>query len=481
MTIEPIGLLTMLAGLLCITLGPGFSIFAFVLSSLLGAAAAVILPALGGANIPPSHLLLLFLSVDLALRRRSVTAALQSVTLPRPGFLLLATVSYGVVTAAFMPRLFAGLTNVFAIVRSASSGVIALVPLAPVSGNLTQTVYFVGDLVCFCIFSSYLAARDRVELLGRALILCACANLVFGLLDIVTHRTGTAELLGFIRNANYAMLNEAEMAGLKRVVGSFTEASSFAATTLWLFAFCGKLWLCEVRPRVTGPLAAASLGAIGLATSSTGYAGLAALLFVEYMIGAGHLAMGKATRNTQLFVLLGPIAFAALVLGMALHTPTWSTLMELVDQTFARKLSSDSGVERSAWNQQALLNVIETWGLGVGVGSTRASSWLLAVPTSLGVLGALSYFAFTVAVLVRRGSYTGEAGNVQRAARSACMAQLMAAAIGAAFVDLGLPFFVLAAVCLAVPAPYQSARETGDKLFTDAPDPSSRPFPATPI
>ena len=80
MTIEPIGFLVFLLGLALVYYGFRFAITALCISTLLGAAAAFQLPALGGSSIQPSHLLLLFVTIVAVdqfsawLRRRLVGA-----------------------------------------------------------------------------------------------------------------------------------------------------------------------------------------------------------------------------------------------------------------------------------------------------------------------------------------------------------------------------------------------------------------------
>jgi hypothetical protein len=456
MVIEPIGILTILLALLCIRFGPGLSVYVLPIMTLLGAAAAVILLFLGGASLPPAHLLLGLLSADLVLRRRYLAVALESLRFPRPGFWLMITVLYGVGAAIIMPRLFASATNVFAIGRTGEVGRIVLLPLAPVSGNITQSIYLIGDLLCYTLFFAYAAGHHTApQRFGRAIVACAIANIFFGVLDYITFYTNTTELLQFIRNANYSMLHEAELGGFKRMVGSFAEASAYGATSLWLFAFVGKLWLSGIHPRLTGSIAALTVIALALSTSTTGYVGFACFVMLEYIASLIRLLRGGTTRQTLIFVTVCPLVAIAAALAATLHQPTWSTIQDIAQITLFEKVDSESGVERSTWNRQALLNVIETAGLGVGVGSTRTSSWLLAVPASLGIIGSLTYFGFVASILLHKSRRRfasreeDEAAAVRGAARSACLAQLLAASIGAPFPDLGLPFFMCAAASVA--------------------------------
>ena len=118
MQFEVIGLVALGLGLLGWMVGPGLSIPIFFSSTLLGAAAAIILSAIGDANIQPAHLLLGFLLVA-ALANRDVLHAIPSaLAFPRAGFWLLLTGGYAAISAViFPPRL------------PSSSGTLAITPM----------------------------------------------------------------------------------------------------------------------------------------------------------------------------------------------------------------------------------------------------------------------------------------------------------------------------------------------------------------
>jgi len=119
------------------------------------------------------------------------------------------------------------------------------------------------------------------------------------------------------------------------------------------------------------------------------------------------------------------------------------------------KMSTDSGVERSSWNAQAMQNFIDTFGFGAGNGSLRASSILFGIPASLGIVGTISFSLFFIKV------FLGESGGsklepiddaLRRSARYACAAWFISVATSGAFIDLGLPFFAFAAFTSARPS-----------------------------
>jgi hypothetical protein len=110
MHIEPLGLLTVAIGLVGWLAGPCFLIGAFFVATLLGAAAAVVVTSLSSANIQPAYLLLGVVALYVVTRRRLRSAAIASLAFPNEGFWLMATALYGVLSAAFLPRIFAGLS-----------------------------------------------------------------------------------------------------------------------------------------------------------------------------------------------------------------------------------------------------------------------------------------------------------------------------------------------------------------------------------
>ncbi|WP_342105385.1 hypothetical protein [Methylobacterium sp. SI9] len=460
MQIELIGVVAFLIGLISLGRSPGFSVYMVFLSTLLGASAAAILTALGGASLQPAHLMLAFVLLKVGTNPYRLADGLSSLSFPRPGFWLLITVLYALAGAVLITRLFAGSTNVYSIARLGDGVRIALVPLVPTTGNVTQSLYFASDLLAYVAFyacSKELGSRSLAVLCSAAVV-CAFANFAFGLIDVATYLTGTGELLSFLRNAGYTMLVEVEMAGFKRVVGSFSEASTYGSASLFLFTFTGKMWLEEVYTRRAGLAAAVSLIAVIASTSTTAYAGLAIVATIEYLTCLYSLVINRrSTRNATLFLFLGPFVVAFIVMAGALQESVWNAVQSIYQAAFSEKLTSDSGVERSSWNYQGLQNLFETNGLGVGVGSTRTSSWPLAVLASLGVIGTVTYFAFVLLFLLARPVGDARTQSFQKSIRLACVTQVVLGSIGSPFVDLGLLFFMCAGVSMAVTESERSA------------------------
>ena len=446
MTVELIGYVAIALGIAGFFCNPKVIVYLFLASTLLGAAGALTLDFLGGTNVQPAHLLLGFLTAKLLSDPRMRRAALDGIEIGRPGFWLLLTTLYGSISAFLLPRFFAGETLVVP-VRAEGFNVL----LGPSTSNITQPVYFVGDFVCFLMLYGFASAASNWKTLIRAALIVVILNLVFVMLDLTTYWTGTGELLSFIRNASYALLSDTEVQGFKRIVGSFTEASSFGYSSLGYFTFATTLWLFGVSPALTFSLSALTFLALIFSTSTTAYVGLAAVLVLLYLQTLLRWFFRPRTTQMVAFLLGMPFLFGLIAICVALNDSASSYIWDLINNLILNKMTTSSGLERSTWNAQAIQNFLDTFGFGVGNGSARASSFPLAVIASLGFPGAILYGTFLLSVLfARRATLTGYDDGIctaaQSAAKSACLAWLIAASVSGALIDLGLPFFAFSAL-----------------------------------
>ncbi|KKM00294.1 hypothetical protein LCGC14_1805890, partial [marine sediment metagenome] len=115
------------------------------------------------------------------------------------------------------------------------------------------------------------------------------------------------------------------------------------------------------------------------------------------------------------------------------------------DRALFDKLSTESGVERMSWNAQAWQNFLDTMTLGAGMGSVRASNWLLAALACLGLVGTGLYLSFLGSVL-RQPARSGDAraDATVMGLKAACVAMFINALLTAASPNLGVFFFCLA-------------------------------------
>jgi len=51
-------------------------------------------------------------------------------------------------------------------------------------------------------------------------------------------------------------------------------------------------------------------------------------------------------------------------------------------------------MERNFWTEVSWQALIDSWGIGVGAGGTRASNGVVALISNVGIIGAIFYFGF---------------------------------------------------------------------------------------
>jgi hypothetical protein len=123
-----------------------------------------------------------------------------------------------------------------------------------------------------------------------------------------------------------------------------------------------------------------------------------------------------------------------------------------IDLLIFNKSASASGIERESWNTFALQNFFDSYGLGVGLGTVRSSSFPLALLSNVAVPGTVFYLLFIASAFGRRrGSPRTFPTDVRLAARNACLGLIIGDIFAAPTVEQGLLFYVLAGVACAEP------------------------------
>jgi hypothetical protein len=354
---------------------------------------AVVPPALvGGVSFTPGWMAMAFLTLKLVSIQPSLSEALSPLFDFRRIGLLTACTIYGVISAYFCPRLFEGQIDVFA-VRYDGLGA---TPLQPSSANITQTFYFIMTTVG--VLSFYLAARApelRRHLLNAILFGGGVAVLT-GFADIATSAVGLGAILAPFRTATYSYLTEAEILGAKRVVGLCSEASSYSGLCMGLATPLFFLRHAFQRPftrNVLAPLIFALLVLMtALSTSSTGYVGLGLLGAVIALYGVWQVLKARASGWQDLTLVYATAA--AIFAIVVLKADLLQRAAQMVDEMVFNKTESSSYIERSTWNTLTFQAFLSTHGLGAGLGSARASSWVISILGNIGVIGAALMMAF---------------------------------------------------------------------------------------
>jgi hypothetical protein len=446
----------------------------------LGAASALDLPALGGASVTPANFFLLFYLLRLLSMRGGTSALIAEVGPRRPLFIFFLLVLWIMASAMLMPRLFDGATWVFSLSRAADNDGGGTVPLHPTSGNLSQAVYAAGGFMVACATCAYARRTGGYRALLSAIVLVTSLHLGFAIVDVVTSATHTGFILDLVHTASYAFLTDDELGGLKRISGSFSEASAFASFSLTLLAVNVSLFVSGIRPRFTGTASALLAIFIVLSTSSAGYAGLGVFyaVFLAYAVFAG-LVQGKRRVVTIAVLATGG---AVLVISLViLFIPAIANVAEkVISESLLNKGTTDSAVERGSWNTQALQVFHDTHWLGGGIGSTRGSNYLLVLLSNLGAIGFGLFVILMLRVTLCRLSplMPKEDRAVVRAAQMGLLTTMIPSILVGTVYDLGTLFYALMGIAASSADIVPRAVRSAARRRAESPmDPRSRIHP----
>lgn len=404
---------------------------------------------LGGSSPQVFTIFELAVVASVALRKGFLEDLAAVLMNSRAAPVVVALIIYASASALLFPRLFFGETSVHIVVE----GLVVEYALAPSPGNITQSAYlFLGGLT-FLAFCILLQRANRWAAVERAFFAFVTIHAALGVIDLGAKMAGMGDVLEFLRTANYALLVEVVEQGFWRIVAAYPEASTFAGFSMPCLAFSFIYW------KNTGSTYSLALSLVlfflvALSTSTTAYASLAVLtLLLSASILMGAFRGGLTRRDLQFFG-LGWIGVAIALGTYLLNESLFEPFINMLDTVIYGKASSFSGMERAYWNAKSIEAFFDTYGLGVGMGSSRASSWLVAVLSQLGIVGAF-LFAVLVADLVRRAG-PGDVRGPDRAIvvfsesmRAATIAWLVPAAISSGSADPGLIFFIGLAIVIS--------------------------------
>lgn len=298
-----------------------------------------------------------------------------------------------------------------------------------------------GTVLVFFFFAADARTRRYIPV---ALLINGCVLAATGLINLVVDTLGLSILLDGFHTTTYVRLLDAEVLGVRRLVGLMTEASAYGGACVACFVTLFFLqFAIEGRMRILAAGMSALLFVLAvLSTSSTAYAGLG---FSVGVIGLflAHRAFSRGL--IQHFDLAGPAfalmcALLAFVAFLALAPGAADYASAMLDATLFEKASSSSYVERMQWNEVAVRAFLASDGLGVGLGSTRASNWFVAVLSSTGIAGFCALFAFLIRILVARAAVDRLTGGLIVALRYTVVTVIFLSALAATNADFGVGF-----------------------------------------
>jgi hypothetical protein len=458
------GLIVWLLLLLAGAVAGGALIVGFFASLPFGATAFATLSSLGGSS-PLIYTLFAIGIIVGAAARRDVLADLGRVfTYYGAAWLVCALAVYVAAGSYLLPRLFAGQTIAFIPIE----GVVTEVPLGPASGNITQTAYFLLGVLLFLAFCMVLLRRENLAVVRAGFFAFVIAQAGLGWIDLGGKLSGAGDVLEIVRTASYALLTDVQESGFMRIVGGCSEASGFAAFGLATLAFAFTYWR-ETGSKLALLLTVANLILVLLSTSSTAYVGLAALAALM-LYSVAKAALFNRLKVQDVLLLAGALAILAAILGLYLYdSRMFAPFTDLIYAMVFEKASSSSGQERSYWNMRSLQSFIETYGLGVGMGSSRSSSWVVSTLAQLGFIGALMMAVLMGYLLRGMGGLRPLPGEqplfaLCAGARASAVAFLLAGSIAGGTADPGVLFFASLATVLACRHHVLAARRRHSQL-----------------
>jgi len=476
MIVTLFGIIVFVIGAYLLLRGSATAMLVFVMTcTLFGGAATLFLPALGGSSVQPAMLASIFLVVHCVLRIEPRQIA--------KGFAdnryLVVFGLYAAVTAFVLPRLFE--ESIYVVpMKPIGLDTYQTVPLTFTNQNITHAINITGTMLAG-VCASAVALRDmRPVRLLRAGANIGLIHAALGVLDLILTPLHQQWVLDIFRNGSYSQVDQV-VSGFTRINGVFPEPSTYAAYGFFWFVFATEAWLRNLEPRRTGAAALALLAVLIFTTSSTAYAGLAAyflVLMVRWLVFPGSI---RARRGVV-------IAFLALVLGtgvvglMVVAPAAYSGFASVVEQMTFGKASSGSGLERQMWARQGWEAFKTSYGLGIGAGSFRSSSFAAAVLGSLGVVGVTTYVLHVLQTLkpARLSTYVTVASqplNVGSAFAWAAAAGMLPAMASAASPDPGVVFAIFAGVGLA----YRRQKRERTRLVTATSAPKPAASAAKPV
>lgn len=409
----------------------------------------------GNSNLLVLHAaFLVLLGLSLARHYISPKAYLMP-KLETSAFIIVVVTLYALATSQIFPRIFEGDIMVFSLDGSiVGQRLSPLFPsqissLRPTSGNISQSFYFALSTLVF-IFALRQARFRGADLLDRSLFFAASANAVIGLLDFLS----LDFILSIVKTAQYSIILDAKVAGVSRVVGAFTEASSMGSFSAIMFSYMFMRYL-DTGNRLALLLAGSNLLWGVLALSSTGFVALAAAaLAISWRSGSRHLT-GKFTSKAGTRVLAVGLAIVFFLLFATLVTDAENVAFIYINELILQKGSSLSAVERGAWAQRGLEIGFETFGLGAGLGSTRSNGIFSVLISNIGVPGLIGYAAFIWFVIRSSNAVFISAvhKNYYNAAIVGIFTLLAGKMVSGTTAEPGILFMVLSAIAVSARTP----------------------------
>ncbi|APR03746.1 hypothetical protein [Thauera chlorobenzoica] len=401
----------------------------------------------GAFGVSPYNLVALLAGIVLLarlMRERSLSflrSAPRIASVSLTGYVVIALVG-----ALLLPHLFDGTLVNLLIERHGMDR--APVPLAFTLANAVQAVNLCVHAVVLLFLLQAAARSDwRGSRLLWALALAAALMLGIGVYERLAPLYGWPSAVKFwMNNPGYVQYHGAKIAGFLRIAAPMSEASY--ASTFVAALMTGLLAVMFFGPRRSAPHWGAmlvstlllalvlinTLGSTGWAAAGVSCAAIVLWLSASAMRGSAAPRLRPRAISAWMAVLL----IGATCTWVWKASPAAPQAAKVVDNLLLKKLDGGSARVRNRSNDHALQVVEATRGLGVGLGSNRASSFFASLVSNTGIPGALLFVAMLASLLLRYARATVLSDAQRFVAVALATATL---AMGLAIPDLNLPVY----------------------------------------
>jgi hypothetical protein len=315
---------------------------------------------------------------------------------------LLLLLGYALLSVVVLPDAFAG--TIMVAPQKNDPLQPGFVPLAFSAGNVTQPLYLAMNTVVATATALFMTRSEiPYRSIIRAYLLSGYVVVGLAFWQFASRTAGLPFPTDVLYSNPSWQIVEQVMGSVPRIQASFSEPAGLAFYLSGLCFCC--LWLTAHGDRMMHMtwLLALSILAMLLSTSTTGLLTLAVglpLILVLTAARADGQALARLGKTGGMLMLVGAIALTPVVI---MKPALLDAVSSVADSTLT-KGDSDSFSERTANDLAALDTVSTTYGLGVGWGSFRTSSFVPGLLANAGVFGvvAVLWLALRTTLLVRR-------------------------------------------------------------------------------
>jgi len=371
-----------------------------------GAALVIVGGGTSGLSLAPAQAVLLLLIAEKLIKRpKDVGPRLASQR--NVSAVLIMYGAYAILTAIFCPFFFEG------VLVSNPRNLMHASPLNWGMYNVTQSAYLLIGITIhwLCVYRSDFEEVKTALDWYVAGATCAALIAIYQLTAFSTGIPFPSDLLH--SNTQYVIFEAYEMGGFTRVNSTFPEASTAAGCfTAALGVVIWRMLFVEFNGKLLVSLISLLVGLI-ITRSSSGYIG-----FTFIVIATAFLFMRKTivTHRVQLFRTSFAILALLVCVSVFFLPGVRSEFSALVDMVLLTKTQSASYVERTAWNQAAIAAGSQTWWIGTGWGSLRASSLLANILGTVGIPGLLLFSSFCILSVRFASKAPTDSSQIQKSA-----------------------------------------------------------------